>query len=51
METLLRKLNYFKNMGEVGSACFKVEELISTWEKQGLSLSQIVSNLIQLDMQ
>lgn len=51
MQELLRKLNYFKTLGEVSSAHFDVNELISVWEKQGLTLTQIVSNLIQLDMQ
>lgn len=48
---LIRKLNYYKNLGEISSARFSVSELISNWEREGLSLSQIVSNLIQLDMQ
>ena len=51
MDELLRKLNYFKSLGEVSSAHFDVKELVSNWERQGLTLSQIVSNLIQLDMQ
>ena len=51
MNELIRKLNYFKSLGEVSSARFSVNELVSNWEREGLSLSQIVSNLIQLDMQ
>ena len=51
MDELIRKLNYFKSLGEVSSARFDVEKLVSNWEKEGLSLAQIVNNLIQLDMQ
>ena len=51
MNELIIKLNYFKSLGEVSSARFDVEKLVSNWEKEGLSLAQIVNNLIQLDMQ
>lgn len=48
---LEQRLNYYKNLGTVGSANFNVETLIKKWTNEGWSLENIIKGLQQLDMQ
>ena len=47
----LQKLNYYKSLGTVGSACFDVNTLVDKWTNEGWSIENIVKALQQVDMQ
>lgn len=46
-----QKLNYYRALGSVGSACFDVDYLINKWTSEGWTAESIVKGLQQLDMQ